>query len=92
MPAKLRVENSQSDFNSDLTETLSFALTNSGDVDCEVYFDESGTSAPLPAGTSMNFDFIGDRYSGKVYVTFDPTAPAATKRRITIVKTLFFCK
>jgi hypothetical protein len=91
MPAKPRVENIQVDSNSDLTEALSWSISNSGDVDAEIHFDESGASAPLPAKTSMNFDFIGDRYSGKVYVVFEPGAEATAKKRVTIIKTLFFC-
>lgn len=92
MPAKLVVENKAADFDTDLASALSFAVNNTGDVDCEIFFDESGSTAPLPAGTSMNFDFIGDRYSGKLYGKFGTGTSADTnKKRVTIIKTLFFC-
>jgi len=97
MPAKPAIENKVADFDSDLDAALSFALNNTGEVDCEISFDESGISATLPAGTSLNFDFIGDRYMGKVYGKFadvqlgQQPASDAPKKRVTIIKTLFFC-
>lgn len=94
MPAKIIVENYTADFTSDLGAALCFSVDNTGTTPVEIWFDESEAAAPLPPGSARQFDYLGDRYAGQMFGRFLP-APGyemiAPVKKVTVVKTTFFC-
>lgn len=81
MPAKPTVEVLSADGMVELDEALSFSVANVGDADAEIRFDLTSAYAPLPSSSSVQFEFVGARYEGRLYVRFlQPEAAAGPQQ------------
>jgi hypothetical protein len=83
------VENISKDGKTDLDNSLAFSVENVGQVDADLFFDESEVLAQLPAGMNREFEFLGNKYSGQLAVRFREGADK--DKRVTVIKRTLRC-
>jgi len=74
----------------ELGAALAFSVENCGETDAEMAFEQAGPYAVLPAGSARRFEFVGDRYEGKLYVRF-VTSAEVQSQAVSVVKITHNC-